>query len=220
MLFVSEKPMTKDQIRTVLPERDARDIQLSLEKLKTQYQERNGGFLMQEVAGGYQLRSNPELAPILKRMATQKPLKLSKPMLETLSVIAYKQPVLKSEIEYIRGVDCGSSIKNLLEYGLVKILGRKQIAGKPLIYGTTSKFLEIFSLKSLNELPFPEEIEKSAHIATPNLSLKMLDNQPGLPLNIAEKATVNNKTTAADPDITNANVSEPQLLPENHNTTP
>lgn len=198
MLFVSEKPLTREQIRAVLPEMDARDIKLSLEKLKAYYEERKGGFVLQEVAGGYQLRSNPELAAVLKRMATQKPLKLGKATLETLSVIAYKQPVLKSEIEYIRGVDCGSSIKSLLEYGLIKILGRKQIAGNPLIYGTTTKFLEIFSLKSLKELPLPEDIEKPAHMATPNLTLDMLNNTPRLPLEVAE----NSATPAAETSMT------------------
>lgn len=206
MLFVSEKPLTRDQMRAILPEMDAKDIKLALEKLKTYYEERKGGFILQEVAGGYQLRSNPELAAVLKRMATQKPLKLGKATLETLSVIAYKQPVLKSEIEYIRGVDCGSSIKSLLEYGLIKILGRKQIAGHPLIYGTTTKFLEIFSLKSLNELPLPEEIEKPAHMATPNLTLDMLHNHPRLPLEMAES----NATPAGE-----TNMAEPQAAADN-----
>ena len=215
MLFVSEKPLTRDQIRAVLPEMDAKDIKRSLEKLKEQYRERKGGFLLQEVAGGYQLRSNPELAPVLKRMVTQKPLKLGKATLETLSIIAYKQPVLKSEIEYIRGVDCGSSIKTLLEYGLVKILGRKQIAGKPLIYGTTPKFLEIFSLKSLNELPFPEEIEKPAHMATPNLSLEMLDNQPSLPLAVPENTDPDAAARPVDANIPDTDTSEPQPLAKN-----
>lgn len=208
MLFVAEKPLTRDHIRAVLPEMDAQDIKASLARLKDYYQNRKGGFLLQEVAGGWQLRSNPELAPVLKRMVTQKSLKLGKATLETLSVIAYKQPVLKSEIEYIRGVDCGSSIKSLLEYGLIKILGRKQIAGKPLIYATTPKFLEIFSLKSLNDLPFPEEIEKPAHMASANLTLNTPGDQPALPLEVAESSTRADNDAEINVNVTLSHVND------------
>lgn len=182
MLFVAEKPLSRDQMKAVLPEHSHREIKEALVKLQAYYTKRAGGFVLQEVAGGYQFRSAPEMAPLLKRMVNQKPLKLGKAMLETLSIIAYKQPVLKSDVEYIRGVDCGSSIKSLLEYGLVKILGRKEIVGKPLIYATTPKFLEVFNLKNLNELPFPEEIERSAHLASPNNTLELKESQQALPL--------------------------------------
>lgn len=186
MLFVADKPLSREQMKAVLPEHSVREIREALEKLQAYYTERKGGFVLQEVAGGFQFRTTPEMAPVLKRMVTQKPLKLGKATLETLSIIAYKQPVLKSDVEYIRGVDCGSSIKSLLEYGLVKILGRKEIAGKPLIYATTPKFLEVFNLKNLNELPFPEEIERPAHLASPNAPLELPDSQPSLPLETAE----------------------------------
>ena len=190
MLFVAEKPLTVAQIKGILPDSDLKEIKTTLEDLQGYYSNREGGFILQEVAGGWQFRSNPAMAPILRKMVSQRPLKLGKATLETLSIIAYKQPVLKSDVEYVRGVDCGSSIKSLLEYGLVKILGRKDIPGKPLIYGTTPKFLEVFNLKSLNELPFPSEIEKPAHMGTPNTQLEI---QPDLPLMMQEaEVAVNN----------------------------
>jgi segregation and condensation protein B len=121
-----------------------------------------GGFYLDEVAGGYQIRTRPRYTDWIKKLIQPKPLRLSKPALETLVIIAYKQPIIRSDIEHLRGVDCGGVIRVLLERKLIRVLGRKEIAGRPLIYATTKRFLEIFDLKNLRDLPTPKEIEELA----------------------------------------------------------
>jgi segregation and condensation protein B len=159
LLFVSETPLTIDQIRKVLDIEDNREIQSALQELSKTYEDRKGGFLLREVAGGYQLRTRPEYNKWIKRLLQPQPVRLSKAALETLAVIAYKQPIMRSDIEHIRGVDCGGIIRMLLNRKLIRILGRKDIPGRPLIYATTRQFLEVFDLKDLKDLPSPKEIE-------------------------------------------------------------
>ena len=114
---------------------------------------------MSEVAGGYQFRSRPDYVPWIKKLLQPKPARLSKAALETLAIIAYKQPVIRSDIEQLRGVDCGGVLRMLLERNLIRVLGRKEIPGRPIIYATTKQFLEVFDLKNLQDLPSPKEIE-------------------------------------------------------------
>lgn len=118
------------------------------------------GFRVEDVAGGLQLRTVAENAPFVRRYLAAKPQKLSKAALETLSIIAYRQPVTKPEVESIRGVDAGAAIKGLLERDLIKIVGKKDEIGRPLLYGTTAEFLEFFTLKSLSELPTLREFHE------------------------------------------------------------
>jgi segregation and condensation protein B len=115
-----------------------------------------------QVAGGYQFRSRPELAGYISRMKRAKPVKFSQSAMETLAIVAYRQPVTRAEIEYLRGVDSGGVLKNLLDRRLLRIIGKKDIPGKPLIYGTTREFMEAFSLKDLASLPTLREIEDLA----------------------------------------------------------
>lgn len=115
---------------------------------------------MQEVAGGFQFRTNPELAQWIKKLKNSKPHSLSPQAMETLAIVAYKQPIVKSEIESIRGVDVGGPLKSLLDKKLVRIVGRKDVPGKPIIYGTTRRFLEVFSLKDLLDLPNLRELKE------------------------------------------------------------
>jgi segregation and condensation protein B len=105
-----------------------------------------------------------------------KPLRLSKPALETLVIIAYKQPIIRSDVEHIRGVDCGGVLRVLLERKLIRVLGRKEIAGRPLIYATTKRFLEVFDLKSLRDLPTPKEIEELGTAAAEGTAATILDS--------------------------------------------
>lgn len=118
------------------------------------------GFRVEDVAGGLQLRTVAENAPFVRRFLAAKPQKLSKAALETLAIIAYRQPVTKPEIEAIRGVDAGAALKSLLDRDLVKIVGKKDEIGRPLLYGTTEVFLEFFTLKSLSELPTLREFHE------------------------------------------------------------
>ena len=163
LLFVAENPLTIDSIRKVLDSADSKVIRKALNELSDEYEARKGGFFLREVAGGYQIRTRPEYSYWIKRLLRPSPLRLSNAALETLAIVAYKQPVIRSDIEHIRGVDCGGILRMLLERKLVRIIGRKEIPGRPMIYSTTKKFLELFELKDLKDLPSPKEIEDLGH---------------------------------------------------------
>jgi segregation and condensation protein B len=158
LLFVAEAPLNLDQFKKAIPEADTRAIKDAIQTLKEEYESRNGGVIIHEVAGGFQFRTKPEYKEWIRRMLQPKPPKLSKPAMETLAIIAYRQPLLRSEIEHIRGVNSGNSIRLLLERKLVRVLGRREIPGRPLVYATTNKFLETFDLKDLKDLPSLAEI--------------------------------------------------------------
>ncbi len=137
------------------------DIQQALAELSQEYLDNSArGILLGEVAGGWQFRTRPENAVILRQFYQPKPTKISKPSLETLAIVAYRQPVTRVEIDAIRGVDSGGVLKTLLEKNLVRIVGKKDEPGKPMLYGTTQDFLELFQLKSLQELPTLKEFRE------------------------------------------------------------
>jgi len=162
LLFVADEPLTVDRIKKILIQAETKEIRDAMAELSAEYETRGGGFYLDEVAGGYQIRTRPQYTDWIKKLIQPKPLRLSKPALETLVIIAYKQPIIRSDIEHLRGVDCGGVIRVLLERKLIRVLGRKEIAGRPLIYATTKRFLEIFDLKNLRDLPTPKEIEELA----------------------------------------------------------
>jgi len=159
LIFVSGNPLSMEQIKSVVPGADTKEIKSCLAELINEYEEREGGFYLRHVAGAYQFRSRPEYRDYVTKLVQATPLRLSKAALETLAVIAYKQPVIRADIEHIRGVDCGGIIRTLMEHKLVRVLGRKDIPGRPLIYSTTKRFLELFDLSSLRDLPTLKEIE-------------------------------------------------------------
>ncbi|MDP8265442.1 MAG: SMC-Scp complex subunit ScpB [Candidatus Aceula meridiana] len=160
LLFVSEKPVTMDEFKNALEGVDTKALRQAIEEMKENYQERQSGMVITEIAGGYQMLSNPQYAASVRVFyRTQKKERLSKPSLETLAIIAYKQPVTRIEVEMIRGVNSDGVVNHLLEKGLLKINGRKDVPGKPYIYGTTKQFLEYFGLRSLADLPRLEEFE-------------------------------------------------------------
>ena len=160
LLFVTDEPLTIDRLKKILDFTGTSEIQQVLNNLKDYYENRKGGFYLSEVAGGYQFRTRFEYTEWLKRLIQPNPLRLSKPAMETLAIVAYKQPVMRSDIEHIRGVDCGGILRMLMKRKLVRVLGRKEIPGRPLIYATTKQFLEIFELKDLKDLPTPQEIQE------------------------------------------------------------
>ena len=159
IVFVSESPVKLDTLTEVLPEWDETAILNGLEQLRKGCEEGCRGLELVEVAGGYQFRTKPQWAQWVNRLKKAKPVKLSQSALETLAIIAYRQPVIRPTIEMIRGVDSGWVIRSLLEKGLIRIVGRKEIPGRPLIYGTTKTFLELFNLNTLSDLPTLKEIE-------------------------------------------------------------
>jgi segregation and condensation protein B len=158
LLFVAESPLSFDQLQAAIPEAPGDEIRQVLLALKAAYAVRNGGFEIHEVAGGYQFRTRPEYKEWVRRLLQPKPPKLSKPAMETLAIIAYRQPILRSEIEHIRGVESANSLRILLERKLIRVLGRREIPGRPLVYATTTKFLETFDLRDLKDLPTLKEI--------------------------------------------------------------
>lgn len=160
LLFVSETPLTVDQLKTVLETVDTNAIKTAITELSAEYQERNGGFVLRPVAGGYQFRTQERFNAWIKRLVRPNVPRLSKAALETLAIIAYNQPIIRNDIEHIRGVDSGGVIRMLMERKLIRVLGRKEIPGRPLIYATTKHFLEVFELKDLKDLPTPKEIEE------------------------------------------------------------
>lgn len=158
MLFVSDKPLFIQEIKGVLEEFDTRQIKDVIVELIKEYEETQRAFTIKEIAGGFQIVTDPMLAPWLKKLyKTSGADRLTGPSLETLAIIAYKQPVTKPEIEAIRGVNVDGVLKTLIEKNLVRIAGRKDTVGRPILYGTTQEFLQYFGLSSLEELPKLEE---------------------------------------------------------------
>jgi segregation and condensation protein B len=162
LLFVADEPLSLDKLKSILETVESKEIKTALQSLADHYESRGGGFSLCEVAGGWQFRSRPEYNPWIKRLLQPSPQRLSKPALETLAIVAYNQPIIRADIEHIRGVDCGGVLRQLMERKLIRVLGRKEIPGRPLIYATTKLFLEIFGLKDLRDLPSPKEIEEMA----------------------------------------------------------
>ena len=158
LLFVNEKPVTLDQIKRVLETVGAADIKKAIISLQNEYEGGRSGIMIVEIAGGYQMLSNPAYASYLRSFyKTKHKEKLSKPALESMAIIAYKQPVTRSDIELIRGVNSDGVVAHLLNKELIKVVGRKDVPGRPYLYGTTKQFLEYFGLKSLDDLPTLEE---------------------------------------------------------------
>lgn len=171
LLFTSERPLSPSDINKLIPEETLLNIKNALKELQDEYEGMGRSFTIKEIAQGYQFRTLSEYAPYIQRISSIAPLRLSRAALETLSIIAYKQPILRQEIERLRGVDTGGILRTLIEKNLVKILGRKNLPGRPLIYGTTKRFLEVFDLQSLDSLPKLKEIEaldKDEQDSSPN----------------------------------------------------
>jgi segregation and condensation protein B len=159
LLFLSERPLTTEDIRQASGV-DVERLEKALDQLTGHYREGPCGIVLHEVAGGWQLRTSPDNADFARRFLKVKPQRLTRAALETLAIIAYRQPVTRPEIEEIRGVDCGAVVKALLERRLIKILGKKEEPGRPILYGTTREFLEFFALKDLASLPTLREFHE------------------------------------------------------------
>src|SRR5574341_384771 len=167
LLFASEAPLTVTRISEVLEGADKKEIAGMLEELKREYETSGRGFRLAEVAGGYQLRTPKENAEWIKSLFRGRPVRMSRATLETLAIIAYKQPITRAEIEAIRGVDVDGVLSTLLERRLVRAVARKDVPGRPFLYGTTQEFLEMFNLKDLSNLPTLKEMEEMAAPALP-----------------------------------------------------
>jgi len=160
LLFVHEHPLTVDNIVKIIGDQAGKkEIKETLMELLTEYQGMGRSFQLVEVDGGYQFRTKAAYARWIKNLRKVKPTRLSQSALETLAIVVYRQPIVRAEIEHIRGVDSGWVLNSLLEKGLIKILGRKEVAGRPLVYGSSRRFLEIFGLRDLSALPTLQELD-------------------------------------------------------------
>jgi segregation and condensation protein B len=161
LLLAAAEPVSAQKLAGVIGEETTpTEVRGLLAALEAEYSEAGRGFRIEEVAGGFQLRTLPELAPWLQRLRPQPPLRLSRAALETLAIIAYKQPITRAELEQVRGVDVGAVVASLLERRLVRIAGHREVPGRPMLYATTRRFLEVFGLASLSDLPTLREIEE------------------------------------------------------------
>ncbi|HSL72469.1 MAG TPA: SMC-Scp complex subunit ScpB [Longimicrobiales bacterium] len=159
LLFASDAPLSAGDIARIDERLDEDTVEAVIQELRGEYEETERAFQIYELAGGYQLLTRPDYATYLERYETvPQPAKLSAPALETLAIIAYRQPIGRGEIEDIRGVGSSSALKTLQDRGLVEVVARGEGLGRPLLYGTTSKFLEHFGFRSTEDLPRPEEL--------------------------------------------------------------
>lgn len=158
LLFAAGTPLPLKRMVDILQGPTAREVRAAVERLCERYNQPGRGITLQAVAGGYQLRSAPSNAEWVRALLRERPARLGRAALETLAVVAYKQPATRAEIEAVRGVDCDSAITTLLSRRLIKIAGRKEAVGRPLMYGTTPEFLEVFGLNDLGQLPALKEI--------------------------------------------------------------
>jgi len=158
LLLSTHHPLTAGRLAELMDLPATKPVRQAVKDLNLQYEESHRAFRIEQVAGGYQILTMPEFGDHLKKLHQREiDAKLTKAALETLAIIAYKQPILRADIEAIRGVACGETIRNLMEKRLVNIAGRAEEPGRPILYGTTKRFLEIFGLNSLKDLPQSEE---------------------------------------------------------------
>lgn len=154
ILLLADEPLPLRRLAKMANLEDATEARTLLDELRRLYDARGAAFQITQIAGGYQLLTRPSLAPWLQPLTPEATeLRLTPPTMETLAVVAYRQPVLRAQIEAIRGVQCGDLLRQLMERDLLRIVGRSQELGRPILYGTTKRFLRVFGLKSLNDLP-------------------------------------------------------------------
>jgi segregation and condensation protein B len=188
LVFVSDGPIKASELAKTASAL-TKDVQALLLELKAEYAHR--GIVLDEVAGGWLFRTNAAFSPFVRDLTKQKPVKMSRAQLETLAILAYRQPITRPEIDEIRGVDSGATLKMLLERDLVRILGKKDEPGRPLLYGTTSQFLEFFGLKSLKDMPTLKEFTELNED-----SLRVVERELG---DVAEAESFASESSATDP---------------------
>jgi segregation and condensation protein B len=161
VLFVAREPLGLRKLAQLANLTDGTEARTLIADLRSAYDKRGCAFQIEQLAGGYQLRSRAKFAPWLRPLAAaDAEIRLSPPALETLAVVAYRQPVLRAEIESIRGVGCGEILRLLMDRDLLRIVGRSDELGRPLWYGTTKRFLEAFGLSHLDELPWAAQLRR------------------------------------------------------------
>ena len=176
LLFASDHPLTLAELKRLVGERDGGKITAAIEDLRARREE--SGVQVMQAAGGWQLRTNPENVAWVSRILAGKPPRLSRALLETLAIVAYRQPITRPEIDEIRGVDCGPVLKTLLDRSLVRMIGKKEEVGRPILYGTTPEFLRTFSLRDLSELPTLREFHELGEAEMAKVAKVAADTAP------------------------------------------
>lgn len=179
IIFASQNPISLPEIHTILELESLlqSDLATMIATLQDEHHARKGGFELIHIKGvGYQFRTVPDVALVMERMFTQRPRPLSRAAQETLAIIAYRQPVTRADVEFIRGVDAGSILKNLLDKNLIECVGRKEIIGRPMMFGTTPEFLRTYHLTSLEDLPPLDAFQPAVDVV--KKALKRIDDRP------------------------------------------
>lgn len=184
LLFASGEPLAAEKICEVA-RCDEAALGAAIAGIEARLKAETSGFMVVQVAGKYQLRTKPQFADFIRELRASRPRRLSQPALETLAIVAYRQPIVKSDIEKIRGVDVTPTLKTLLDRNIIKIVGRQPSVGQPALYGTTEEFLKLFGLNSLGELPTLRDI-------------KELEREPGEGGDEHEEAAVEGENEGAD----------------------
>jgi segregation and condensation protein B len=160
LIVAAGEPVSAARLAEIVPGLEAADVAGLVAELKREYEDQGRALEIWEVAGGYQLRTSAAVAPYLRLLHRERALRLTRAALETLAVVAYRQPVTRAEIENVRGVDAGPVLKSLVDRKLVRIAGHREVPGRPLVYSTTKRFLEVFGLPKLADLPTLREVEE------------------------------------------------------------
>jgi len=208
LILSSPEPISAARIAEIIPYCNAGQAKDLVNELNTEYVEQDRSFEIWEVAGGYQIRTRAEFSGYLQKLQKERALRLSQAALETLAIIAYRQPVTRAEIEDVRGVDAGATVKSLLERQLIRIAGQREVPGRPMLYGTTRRFLEVFGLERLKDLPTLRELDELAR----EQGLLEQTSEDAAPTEgeVAEAAESGGEEpeTASDEDETEAKIAE------------
>jgi len=181
ILFATDSPLRPERIAQVAQLPGRREVRRAIAALNARYEEMGCAFRIEEIAGGYQMLTLPEYHDVLSALLRARgESRLTQASLETLAIVAYRQPILRADVEAIRGVACGDVLRGLLDKQLVKIVGRAEVPGRPMLYGTTRRFLEVFGLASLDDLPRVEELRQAVRSAEgkPEDAEEAKDTQP------------------------------------------
>ena len=208
LFFVSDSPIRLETLVEILPESNKETIIEGIRQIQAEYENPSKGIELTEIAGGYQFRTKPDWAGWVGRLKKVRAIKLSQAALETLAIVAYRQPVIRPAVEEIRGVDSGSVLHTLMEKGLIKMMGRKDLPGRPIVYGTTKAFLELFGLNTLSDLPSLKEIEP------PPTPEAILENPSSSPSSLGDSVATSLRGSETTEAISQGNdISEIATLP-------
>ncbi len=160
LIVASEEPVSALKLADIVPACSAAQVRDLVKELNVDYEAQGSAFEIWEVAGGYQMRTRPVYSGYIQQLQKLRPMRLSKPALETLAIVAYRQPVTRAEIEHVRGVDAGAGVRTLVERKLVRIAGHRETPGRPMLYATTKRFLELFGFSSLKDMPTLRDLQE------------------------------------------------------------